>query len=154
MKELFLHKAGKPINGIAKAAEGADIPAEEPSEQDGESAQAEQRERKAVQLQYLPGTDAQEQLFHAGKTCHERTGHGEKEEQLDAGPQHGPVLPGLLLFLRRSQRLFFVLCHFAAAFPSASATASRRPSQVRVAPDTMSTSADWAASISSSMVRD
>ena len=154
VKELFLYKAGQPINGIAEAAEGADIPAEEPAEQDREPAQADERKCKAVQLQYLPGADAQEQLLHAGKAGHEGAGHGEKEEQLDAGPQQNPVLQGLLLFLRRSQRLFFCLCHFSAAFPSASATASRRPSQVRVAPDTISTSADCAESISSSMASD
>ena len=64
-----------------------------------------------------------------------------------------PVLQGALFFLGRRQRLFFCRLHHAAAFPSASCTASRRPSQVRVAPETRSTSPVWAVSILSSMVR-
>ena len=55
-----------------------------------------------------------------------------------------------LTLLRRRQRLCLHFFHHPAAFPNASSTAPMRPSAVRVAPETVSTSADCTSSISSS----
>lgn len=71
------------------------------------------------------------------------------------GPQQGTAFFGLLVLLRRRQGLFFGSLHHTAAFPSASATAPIRPSEVRVAPETVSIpSVDWADRILSSTGRD
>ena len=150
VQQLFLRKARQPVDKIAQAAKGAHIAAEKTAEQDREPAQAQQRQREAVQLQHAAGPDAQEQLPHPGKPGHERARHRGKEQRLDSGSQPCPLVQGALPLLCRGQRLLLGRFHHAAAFPSASATASMRPSAVRVAPATASTSVDCAVSISSS----
>ena len=155
VKQLFLDQGGQGIDRIPQPAEGTDIAAEEPPEQEGEPAQAQKREGEAVRLQHLSGTDPLEQQFHPVEPGHEGTGHGEKEEDLKGGPQQGTAFFGLLVLLRRRQGLFFGSLHHTAAFPSASATAPIRPSEVRVAPETVSIpSVDWADRILSSTGRD
>ena len=154
VEQLFLHQPGKGIHPITQAAKGAHKAAEEAAEEDGEPAQAEQREDEAVQLEHFAAADAQEQLFCAVESGHKGTRHRHKEEQLHGDAQAGAELLRPLPLLRGGQRFLFRFFHHAAAFPSASATASIRPAEVRVAPETVSTSVVWPDSILSSTGRD
>ena len=128
----------------------AGVSAEKTVEQQSEAAQPQQRKREAVRCEHLARTDVQKDLFYPGKPGHECARHGHKEEQLHPGAQPCTALFVPLALLRRRQRLCLCFFHHPAAFPSASSTAPMRPSAVRVAPETVSTSADCTASISSS----
>ena len=85
VEQLFLDKPGQRPDGIAQAAEGADVSAEKPVEQQRETAQPQQGKREAVCREYLARTDVQKDLFYPGKPGHECARHGHKEEQLHPG---------------------------------------------------------------------
>ena len=154
VQELLLSQGGQPIDEVAQAAESADIAAEEAAEQEGEAAQPQQREDEAVRCEHIAGADLQEDLFCAVEPGHEGTGHGHEEYELDGGPQPGAAFEAALALLCCRLRSGSGLFHQDAAFPSASATAPMRPSEVKVAPETVSTSVDWLDSIWSSRGRD
>ena len=142
VEQLFLDKAGKRPDRIAQAAEGAGIAAEKPVEQQGKAAQPQQGKHETVRREHLARANVQKDLLYPGKPGHERTRHGHKEEKLYPGAQQYAALFVPLAFLCRSQRLCLCFFHHPSAFPSASSTAPISPSAVRVAPETVSTSAD------------